>query len=173
VFFVALHWLSFVDSTQILVVLTTVTLVASAIKDHRIALFPLIAGACIISSGLLTVLYNDPLYIILNETIYNGGFAIVLAVGLFWLKKPLLKVLFGTLFHLTNKGWVILTKRWMYMFLLLALSNEIVRHLVTLDAWVIYKMYATVVTIIFALYQFTLSRKERAPDANEWGMSVE
>jgi intracellular septation protein A len=58
------------------------------------------------------------------------------------------------------------------MFILLAVSNELVRHAFNPQVWVGYKMIATLVTIVFGFYQITLSRRERMPDSNKWGMNV-
>lgn len=40
------------------------------------------------------------------------------------------------------------------------------------ESWLTYKSLATVATIIFSLYQFRLSKKERLPDSSPWGMRI-
>jgi intracellular septation protein A len=73
---------------------------------------------------------------------------------------------------MTDLGWNILTKRWIAVFIILTVTNEIARMYLTPQDWVIYKSLATVGTIIFSLYQFTLSKKERLPESSPWGMRI-
>lgn len=172
VFFLTAEFTGLINATSLFVFLTSLALIASYSKDRRIALFPLLAGLSVIIFGLLTVFLHDPFYIIVKDTVYNGLFALAIAIGLYGYKHPIIKNLFSSLFHMTNKGWVILSKRWLVMFIILTISNEVVRNSFNPDVWVNYKMVATLCTIIFGLYQITLSRRERLPDSNKWGMNV-
>ncbi len=172
VFFLTAEYVGLVNATGLFVFLTALALIASYSKDRRIALFPLLAGLSVIIFGCLTVFLHNPLYIILKDTVYNGLFAVAIAVGLYGYGRPILKDLFSSLFHMTDRGWMILSRRWMVMFVFLTVSNELVRHLLGADAWVNYKMVATFSTIVFGLYQITLSKRERMPDSNRWGMNI-
>ena len=171
VFLVASELLTFMQAASAFVVATCLALTASYIEQKRIAWFPLIAGAIIIVSGLLTVLLDDPFYLIIKDTIYNGVFAVVLIVGLFF-HIGILKYLFDGLFAMTDRGWRILSLRWAIMFTLLAVANEIARAHLDPTAWVVFKASATLATIVFALYQFRLSKKERLPESSPWGMKI-
>lgn len=163
---------SFIFATAVFVALTTLALVASFIERRKVAWFPLIVAVSVIVFGLLTVILKNPFYIIIKDTLYNGAFALILFAGAIK-GKGLLKLLFEGLFAITDRGWLILSVRWAFMFTLLAISNEIVRIHVLPEQWIYYKSIATVSTIIFSLYQFRLSKKERLPEANEWGMRIE
>lgn len=171
VFFLTSEWIGFLPSTKLFVLLTAIALLVAYVRERRIALFPLIAGLSVIGFGLLTVLTDNPLYLILKDTIYNGAFALALALGLYMFDTPILKHLFSSLFLMTDRGWRILSQRWMIAFVLLAVSNEIAWRIFTPDEWIIYKMVATFITIVFGLYQLTLSRRERLPESNRWGMN--
>lgn len=172
VFFLTAEYIGLIQSTGLFVFLTALALIASYTRDRRIALFPLLAGLSVIIFGCLTVFLRDPLYIIIKDTVYNGLFALAIAIGLYGYRRPILKDLFSSLFHMTDKGWFILSRRWMIMFILLAVSNELVRHFLSPVAWVNYKMIATFSTIVFGFYQITLSKRERMPDSNKWGMNI-
>lgn len=171
-FFLTSEYLGLIASTAIFVTLTAIALIVSYGRDKRVALFPLLAGLSVIIFGVLTVALHNPFFIIIKDTVYNGLFAVAIAVGLYWFRHPILKDLFGSLFHMTDKGWTILSRRWMCMFALLTVSNEVIRYALSPEAWVDYKIIATLVTIVFGFYQITLSRRERMPDANKWGMNV-
>lgn len=170
-FLIASELTTFIRATSIFIVLTLIALMLGFIERRAVAWFPLIVAVTIVSFGLLTVVFENPFFIIIKDTLYNGIFAVVLFVGLCY-RKSFLKILFGNMFAMTDRGWRVLTFRWAIMFTLLAITNEIAR--VSLDeyGWLSYKITATLVTIVFALYQFKLSKKERLPDSTPWGMKV-
>ncbi len=172
-FFLTSDTLGFMPATIIFVSLTALALIIAYVKDRRIALFPLLAGLSVIGFGALTIVLDNPFFLIIKDTVYNGAFALALAIGLYVYKKPLLKSLFSALFCMTDKGWMILSRRWMVMFILLTLGNEVARVFYEPHIWVFYKMCATLITIVFGFYQLTLSRRERLPHSNKWGMNIE
>lgn len=162
---------SFIKATFVFVLLTIISLYLSFIERKEVAWFPLIVGVIILFFGLLTIVFKEPFFMIIKDTLYNGIFAIVLFIGLMY-KKSFLKTLFGGMFSMSDNGWKILTFRWAIMFTLLAVSNEFARLNFTEKGWVDYKFMATITTIIFSLYQFKLSKKERLPDSTKWGMRI-
>lgn len=162
----------FVGSTGLFTLTTIIALVASYIREKRIALFPIVAGASIILFGLATVFLNDPIIFIVKDTVYNGIFAVILIAGLVR-GRGYLKIFFSTLFDMEDEGWRILSLRWMIMFVLLAVSNELVWRFYSQDVWVYYKFVSTVITMVFGLYQFVLSRRFRNPTASTWGMRTQ
>ncbi len=172
VFFISSELLGFIPATALFVALTFVALIVAYVRERRVALFPLIAGFSVIVFGLLTVLLKNPIFLIVKDTIYNGMFSIALYIGLYFYNEPILKDLFGSLFKMTDKGWTILSFRWMIAFFVLAVSNEVMWRHFTPDEWLYYKMLATFATIVFGFYQLTLSRRERLPNSNRWGMNV-
>jgi len=162
----------FVGSTALFTVATIITLVASYIREKRIALFPIVAGASIIFFGFGTVFFNDPIIFIVKDSIYNGLFAIVLLIGLVQ-GKGYLKLFFSTLFDMQDEGWRILSFRWMIMFILLAVSNELIWRLCSQNVWVYYKFISTVITTVFGFYQIVLAKRFRNPTASTWGMRTQ
>ncbi len=171
-FFITSEFFGLVVGSSVFVTTTILALIVACIREKRLALFPLLAGISVIVFGVATVFFQNPFFIIIKDTFYNGIFALALFIGLVFLKKSFLKNLFGSLFKMTDRGWRILTIRWCVMFALLAISNEIVWRFYDTDMWLTYKMFATLITIIFGFYQITLSRRERLPEANKWGMNV-
>lgn len=174
VFFVALHFLGssdagFITSTGIFTALTACALIASYFYEKRIAWFPLIAGLSVIVFGVITLVLKDPIFFIIKDTIYNGLFGIFLLLGAI-LKKGFLKPIFIALFDITDRGWFILSIRWGIFFILLALFNEIIWRIYGQDAWVEYKFWSTIATVVFGFYQITLSKKYRNHGSSPWGM---
>lgn len=154
-----------------LIIISMISLVFSWYIEKRIPKFGLIATFGILMFGLLTIITGNPLFIIVKDTLYALSFGLTIFVGILF-KRSYLKVLFGDFFAMTERGWKILTIRWASFFLILAVSNEIARQILTPHDWVYYKFVSVFITWIFAFYQFTLARKERLPEANEWGLRV-
>jgi len=161
----------FITATAVFTFATIIALVTSFFYEKRIALFPLIAGVFVVFFGLFTVGFSEPYLFVLKDTFYNGFFFVVLLRGVLK-KKGYLQYLFGSLFDLTQKGWYKLSFRWMIMFLLLVISNELFWHAYGIDAWVRYKIIATVVTVIFGVYQIFLARDHRTETASPWGLRI-
>ncbi len=170
-FLVASELTTFIRATVIFVTLTLIALALGFIERGRVAWFPLIVAITIVSFGLLTIFFENPFFIIIKDTLYNGIFAVILLLGLYY-RKLFLKILFGGMFAMTDEGWKILTIRWAIMFVLLAVTNEVARFYLNEYGWLNYKFSATIITVAFSLYQFKLSKKERLPEATAWGMRV-
>lgn len=173
-FFTALHFLGnttagFVTSTGIFTCLTVVALIAAYYYEGRIAPFPLIAGVSVIGFGIMTLISNNPIFFILKDTFYNGFFAAFLLTGVI-MKKAFLKPLFKSLFDMHDNGWYILSLRWGIFFLLLTVTNEITWRIYGQEVWVVYKFWATIITVIFGFYQVTLSKKYRNGSATRLGI---
>ncbi len=137
--------------------------------EHHLPLFALLSTTTVIIFGGISIFVHIPSIFILRDTIFDGIFGLVLLISVY-LGKPLLKVFFKNVFAITERGWVHLTLRWAFFFILLAVLNEWVRLHFSPDDWVRVKAYLIIATIAFGFYQFTLTRKERLPDATLWGL---
>jgi len=152
-----------------LMIAVTISFLLSWLIERRIPKFSLIASGTILLFGIFSIKTDDPFYIIIKDTVYSGIFGGALLIGLL-LKKNIFKTLFGDFFMITEKGWHTLVVRWIAFFFLLVIGNEIARRALSDEAWVIYKFCTLIVTWIFGFYQMTVTRRERLPDANPWGM---
>ena len=161
----------FMSGIKGLIVVAIICMLFSWYVEKRIPKFGLFASGTIVFFGSLSLISGNPFFIIVKDTLYNLFFGVVLLVGLFN-KTSLLKTFFKDFFAMTDKGWMILSRRWMFFFFLLALGNEIARHVLAPETWIIYKFIAVVVTWIFGFYQFTLARRERLPEASSWGLRL-
>ena len=97
-----------------------------------------------------------------KPTIINLGFAGVLFGGLV-MRRPLLKMLFGEAFNLTEEGWRKLSVRWALFFLTLAALNELVWRNFSEAAWVNFKVFGILpLTLVFAMAQIGLIKRHEA-----------
>ena len=96
----------------------------------------------------------------MKPTIVNVIFALILLYGKLILKTSLLKKVLGDNLKLADEGWEILTDRWIYFFIFLALLNELVWRTQTEDLWVQFKVFGILpITIIFTIFQISVINK--------------
>ena len=92
-------------------------------------------------------------------------FAVLLLAGLLF-RKPVLELLFGPVFTLTEEGWRKLTLRWTAFFFAMAVVNELVWRNFSTDAWVSFKAFGFLpLTFLFALAQVPLLQRHGEPPA--------
>jgi intracellular septation protein len=148
--------------TGCFVAVTLAALVASKMLLGCIATMPLVSGFFVVVFGGLTLYLHDDLFIKMKPTILNSLFAMVLFGGLAT-GRSWLKYLFGDAFHLTERGWRILTFRWACFFVVLAVLNELVWRNATTEFWISFKLFGIMpLTMIFAVAQIGLLKKYEA-----------
>ena len=146
-----------------------IALAVSYVMTRHIAVMPLVTAAIVLVFGGLTLILHDELFIKLKPTIIYLLFGGTLLGGLA-LGKPLLGMLFDSVFNLTEEGWRKLTWRWALFFFALAVLNEIVWRTQTTDFWVSFKLFGVVpLTFLFGALQYPLLVKYSAPSLSSPG----
>jgi intracellular septation protein len=136
-----------------------VALAVSYVLTKHVAVMPLVTAAIVLVFGGLTLVLHDDLFIKLKPTIIYVLFGGTLVGGLVF-DKPLLGMVFDSVFHLREEGWRKLTWRWALFFFALAILNEIVWRTQTTDFWVSFKLFGVVpLTFLFAALQVPLLTK--------------
>ena len=92
---------------------------------RHLPVMPLVTAVIVVVFGGLTLALQDETFIKLKPTIIYVLFGGALLGGLAF-RKPLLGMVFDSVFHLTDEGWRKLTLRWALFFFALAVLNEIV-----------------------------------------------
>jgi intracellular septation protein len=152
-----------------------VTLVALAVawwRYHKLPMMLLVSAVVVFVFGTLTLYLRDDTFIKLKPTIVYLAFAAFLGAGLLF-RKPVLELLLGSVFNLTEPGWRKLTIRWALFFIAMAALNELVWRNVSTDAWVSFKAFGFLpLTFLFALSQMPLmQRYSEAPGAKVPGQT--
>ena len=125
---------------------------------------PTVGATIILIFGGLTIYFDNEVFFKMNPTIINVLFAIILFTG-HYINKPFLKMLLGGSIKLHDKGWHILTNRWIAFFISLAILNEIIWRTQTTDIWVNFKVFCILpLTFIFTLTQLPVIRKFQIED---------
>jgi intracellular septation protein len=163
--------LFFLANTRWGIFTATATFMAAAVVafavsyglTRRVPLMALISTVVVIVFGGLTLVLHDALFIKLKPTVIYTLFGAILLGGLA-AGKPLLAVVFGEMFHLTEEGWRKLTLRWALFFFALAIANEVVWRTQSTDVWVTFKVFGVMpLTLIFAALQYPLLTRYEAP----------
>jgi intracellular septation protein len=120
---------------------------------RRLPVLPIVTAGIVLVFGALTLWLHNDTFIKMKPTIIYIMFGVILFAGLAT-GRPLLETVLEGAFHLTEKGWKILTWRWAVFFLALAVLNEIIWRSVSTDIWVAFKTFGFLpLTILFALAQ--------------------
>ena len=145
-----------------LIVATLIALTVVWFFEKKIPMMPLISGILITFFGGLTIYFNDPIFIYVKPTIINIIFALALFFGKYFTKEPVLKKIMGKSIPLTDTGWELLNKRWMFFFFGLAILNELVWRTQSEEFWVNFKVWGMLpITIIFTGFQVPLINKHK------------
>jgi intracellular septation protein len=145
-----------------LIVATLIALVAVWFFEKRIPMMPLISGILITFFGLLTIMTDDMRFIYMKPTIINILFALALFFGKYFTNEPVLKKIMGKSIVLTDIGWELLNRRWMYFFFALAVLNECIWRTQTEEFWVNFKVWGMLpITLVFTISQISLINKHK------------
>jgi intracellular septation protein len=161
----------FVLSTAVFTFVTILALMVAYVREGRIAIFAGVAGAFIVGFGIATVWLDDPHVFMFETTAYNAFFALVLLPGLF-MGRGDLKLFFIGLFDLQEEGWFKLSLHYFILFVIIAVSNEIVWRMYPQTVWIIVKYIASASTIGLGFLEIPLGKKYRNPTASAWGVRV-
>jgi intracellular septation protein len=154
-------------ATGVFMVATFVALGFAWWRYHKLPVMLLVTAAIVLVFGGLTLYLRDDTFIKLKPTIVYLIFAGLLAGGLL-MKKPVLELLFGAAFSLTEEGWRKLTWRWALFFVAMAIVNEAVRRNFSTDIWVSFKAFGFLpLTFLFAVAQVPLMQRYEAAPSKE------
>jgi intracellular septation protein len=166
-FFVANSRYGIFAATATFMVAVVAALIVSYAMIRRLPIMPVVTAIIVLVFGGLTLVLHDATFIKVKPTIIYALFGAVLLGGLYF-NKPLLGVVFDSLFNLTDEGWRRLTWRWALFFFVLAVLNEIVWRSTSTDIWVDFKVFGVMpLTFVFAALQAPLIKKYAVEPAAE------
>ena len=145
-----------------LIVATILAVMFVWILEKKVPLVPLLSGILISLFGGLTIYFDNPIFIYVKPTIINILFGLTLFFGKFFSKEPILKKMLGKSISLSNEGWELLNKRWVFFFFALAILNELIWRTQSEEFWVNFKVWGMLpITFIFTAFQIPLINKHK------------
>ena len=144
------------------IIATLIALIIVWILEKKIPLVPLIGGILITLFGGLTIYFDNPVFLYMKPTIINILFGLALLFGKYFTNEPVLKKIMGKSIILSDIGWYLLNKRWMFFFFAMAILNEFVWRTQTEEFWVNFKVWGLLpITFIFTAFQISLISKHK------------
>ncbi|SMX43329.1 inner membrane-spanning protein YciB [Actibacterium lipolyticum] len=132
----------------------------------HISKMQIVTAVLVVVFGGLTVWLNDDRFIKMKPTMIYTLFAGILGFGLLRGESYLKYVMEGMM-PLQHEGWLILTRRLMFFFALLAILNEVIWRTMSTDAWVNFKTFGlTVAIFVFFMTQNGLFQKYAIEEKN-------
>lgn len=141
VFFAVTQWRGVIVGTGAFMAATLAAALASWYRERRLPVLPFIGVGFALAFGGLTLVLDDPLYIMIRPTIFNtfaGGVLIVSVLQ----DRLLLAHVFGDGLPIPRAAWRVLTWRTALFFFVLAGLNELVRQATDVAFWVAFKTFA-------------------------------
>ncbi len=146
-------------ATGTFMVAVLAALAVSFVMTRQLPIMPVVTAIIVVVFGGLTLFLHDATFIKVKPTIIYALFGAILIGGLVF-NKPLLGVVFDSMFNLTDEGWRKLTLRWAIFFLVLAVLNEIVWRNTSTNVWVDFKVFGvTPLTLVFGALQVPLLKR--------------
>jgi intracellular septation protein len=159
VFFFANAKFNLFVATGAFMVAVIVAMAASYVVTRHVPIMAIVTAVVVIVFGTLTLVLHDETFIKVKPTIIYTLFAAILGGGLLF-GRSFIAIMFDQMFNLTPQGWRILTLRWAFWFLAMAVLNEIIWRTQSTDFWVAFKAFGMVpLTMLFALTQMPLTKR--------------
>lgn len=154
-------------ATAALMICTVLALAVGYAMTRKLALVPLVTAIIVGIFGGLTLWLKDDSFIKMKPTIIYGLFAVTVGGGLV-LGRPVLKAVIGDALPMDETGWRRLSLRFALFFAVMAAANEVARHILTTDQWVLWKVPGSlIVTFLFMLAQAPLINRHRLSESGE------
>lgn len=154
-----------IKGTLAFMVATVIALAVSKWRLGKVSPMLWLTTVLILGFGALTVIFHDPLWIMIKPTAVYLMFAAVLFVGL-WRGKPMLKYLLQSAFEgLDDIGWMKLSRNWAWFFVFLAAINTALVYAthteaISFDTWLQAKLWGfTVLSFVFTFSQLPMVLK--------------
>lgn len=130
----------FILATALFIPLIAISTFAQWKLSGKVSAMQIATLVLVLIFGGLSVWLNDPTFFKMKPTIMYLFFAAILGAGLVrgraWLQLVMEEVL-----PMTHEGWMILTRRFVMLFLGLAVTNEIVWRTMSDGVWIVFKIF--------------------------------
>jgi intracellular septation protein len=160
-FFLAFYVWNIFAATGAFMAATFVAVAASLMAERRVPVLPLLSLALVLGFGALTLLTDDPRFIMVRPTVVNAFYGTALLLSAF-AGRPLLEAILSPGLRLDGAGWRRLTVHLGLFMLVQAALNEIAWRGFGVEPWVVFKTFGTIpLNLAFAAAQIPIVRTHR------------
>lgn len=146
----------FVVAIVLFVPLQIASAVVLRLWTGRLSRMQLVTLAMVVVLGLATVLFNDERVFKMKSTFIFGLFGILLFIGL-WRGQSWLAFVLDQALPISREGWMILTRRMAWFFLIFAAMNELVWRNFSTDIYVLWDTFGQMgVMFVFLMGNYKL-----------------
>lgn len=164
-FFIGYKTSGIMQATLYLLVVSIISLVITYIIERKINAVNLISSVLLLGSASLTLFSGNIIFIKMKPTVLYFVFACIFFVTNFkW--KPAIQYLLGTAIKFKeDQNWYSLNFRFMWFFIGMACTNEIIWRNFSEDIWVNFKVFGAMpITIIFVILQMPFILKNKVSE---------
>lgn len=149
----------FVVAIVLFVPLQIASAVALRMITGRLSRMQLVTLVLVVVLGLGTVLFNDERVFKMKSTFIFGLFGVLLFIGL-WRGQSWLAFVLDQALPISREGWMILTRRMAWFFLVFAGMNEVIWRNFSTDTFVIWDTFGQMgVMFVFLMGNYKLIDK--------------
>ena len=152
-------------ATGVFIAAVIAAMIYSQVVRGRIAPVLIVTGVIVTAFGGLSIALHSDVFIKLKNTIENGFFAVAIA-GSLLMGKNALRLVFGHAFNMSDHAWRIYAWRWVGLFIVLAIANEIMRNGLTTPDWTKWHfpvLFGLTLVFIFANLPFIMKHHVESP----------
>lgn len=165
VFFATYKYANIFLATVWMISATVACLLISYLVDKKVSMVLVISGVILLISGSVTLLTGDSMYIKMKPTLVYIIFCIMLWIGGMNKQKPFISYALGSAFKMEDHHWIILSRRFAFYFLFMAIANEFVWRNFSESFWVSFKVFGALpITAIFAATQIPFLMRNHIND---------
>lgn len=160
VFFIAFNRLGIYWATGLFMAAMLVAISVSYLRERHISPMLWVTLVVVMVMGSLTLYFQNETFVKMKPTLINGLFGALLLGGLM-VGRPLVKtVMSAGLPHMSDRGWMLLSRNWGIYFCAMAVINEVVWRSTSTDMWVTIKTFGYLpLTFVFTITQVPLILK--------------
>ena len=168
--FAGTEYSGFIVAALLLIPLLLGAMAVLWILTRKISRMQVFTAFMVIFFGGLTAWFNDETFFKMKTTIVYGFFAAVLGFGLLR-GRSFLEYVMGEFLPMQMEGWMIFTRRIAWMFLALAIANEVIWRTMSEATWVTLETFAFPAALIvfmwsqiYALQHFLIESEDSKTD---------
>ncbi len=145
---------NFYHATVAIIIVSTVQVGWTWLRQGRVERMPLITLALLIVFGGITLMLHDEMFLKWKVTVVNWLFAVAFLGSQFVGRKPLIAHMLDNAMQLPSPVWTRLNVAWSGFFAIMGAVNLYVAYSYSTDIWVDFKLYGMLgLTLVFVLLQ--------------------